>query len=372
MILEDYSSVFHRCVFTAGKALMEQGEMPDENGKLDSVALSRLAMTFMLNDFKTTKSQHEAKFGQYVLCFDTSSSEGWRRDLYPLYKMNRTNKVSESNVDWNLVFEEFKPFEDFLFTKTDIKCLRVPKAEADDIILVLAQIFGPLEPTLIKSPDKDFIQAQRHSDNIKQYSPLTKKWMDASTKAEDMEHWITEHVFLGDGSDGVPKVVDGVEFSEAFNQYIVDNGYEPLEPFEFYQKYTIEKCYELILAFDVFKLNRKGEPTPNKDIFKDVRFGPSTLKKSIDKFGSLQEFLKSHPLYEDHFRRNYALVMDLGIPEDIRKQIEESYANAETSCNIADVNIFMNEMGLTKSMNAADSLFSPNEKRELTADDFDW
>ena len=55
---------------------------------------------------------------------------------------------------------------------------------------------------MIVSGDKDFIQLQKY-DNVKQYSPITKKLVDGV----DPKVYIKEHVLKGDKSDGVPNVL---------------------------------------------------------------------------------------------------------------------------------------------------------------------
>ena len=51
---------------------------------------------------------------------------------------------------------------------------------------------------MIVSGDKDFIQLQKY-DNVKQYSPITKKLVDGV----DPKVYIKEHVLKVDKSDGV-------------------------------------------------------------------------------------------------------------------------------------------------------------------------
>ena len=54
------------------------------------------------------------------------------------------------------------------------KLVQVEKAEADDIIAILVGLLN--ERTLILSSDKDFVQL--HGFNVRQYSPMQKKFVE--------------------------------------------------------------------------------------------------------------------------------------------------------------------------------------------------
>ena len=56
--------------------------------------------------------------------------------------------------------------------------------------------------TLILSGDKDFIQLHKIK-NVKQYSPITKKYING----EDPKEYLYQHILKGDSSDGVPNVL---------------------------------------------------------------------------------------------------------------------------------------------------------------------
>ena len=58
------------------------------------------------------------------------------------------------------------------------------------------------EKTLIISSDKDFIQLQMN-DNVFQYSPATKKFLNDV----DPHEYLKEHILRGDKGDGIPNVL---------------------------------------------------------------------------------------------------------------------------------------------------------------------
>ena len=243
---------------------------------------------------------------------------------------------------------------------------------------------------LILSPDKDFIQSQR-SPNVKQYSTLTKKWIYPETKHSTMDEWIFEHVFTGDVSDNVPKVTDFTEFSENFIKHIQDYNFKnntkiPLTVKAF-KKLPRDVLQDIIDSYDIKNYNKKGEDI-GLDIYKNKRFGPSDVKKIItgeyfvkkqkdsineeikllraekkiitdktkrkeiqSKINDLKEhilnikpdaksvkervelFLNEHELYKEHYDRNFALVMEEGIPDYIRKNIIMEYKSCKTTYN---------------------------------------
>ena len=79
------------------------------------------------------------------------------------------------------------------------KVVHLEKAEADDIIAVLAKQWSKDEGVLILSGDKDFMQLQKY-DNVKQYSPVQKKFL----RTDNPQEFLFEHIVRGDTSDGIP------------------------------------------------------------------------------------------------------------------------------------------------------------------------
>lgn len=330
-----------------------------------------LTKHYILEELFQIKQEFGNKYGELLICLDKSADGYWRKDFYSGYKSGRKKGRDESNVDFPAVFKEIDELINQIRENLPWKVLEVSKAEADDIILVLARTFGKVEKVLIHSPDKDMIQAQRETDNVSQFSPLTKKWLIPENKHDHMEDWIMEHVCLGDDSDDVPKVVDHTEFSDNFVKYLKKNGIKTLTPYEFKNsELSPEEKTKLLTSFDIHKVNRKGESTGIKDVYKDIRFGPSTLKKEIKKHGSLDNWLDSHPLYRSHYDRNYILVMEEGIPEEITDKILTNYKEAKADYNNLEFEKYLTKNSLKSILMLLPSVFKIN--RELTADDFGW
>lgn len=155
----------------------------------------------ILNSLRMYRTKFKEEFGELVLCYD--SKHYWRREVFPQYKASRKKTRTESNKDWDAIFEVLNSIRDELKDIFPYKFLEVYGAEADDIIAVLC---GELEydngKTLILSGDKDFIQLQKYK-NVSQFSPITKKFVNG----EDPVQYLKEHILKGDASDGIPNIL---------------------------------------------------------------------------------------------------------------------------------------------------------------------
>lgn len=295
----------------------------------------------------------------------------WRKDVYSAYKASRKHSRDESDINFNEVFSEINKLIDQIRNNLPWKVVEVKRAEADDLMLVLAKEYSKDEQILIFSPDKDMIQAQQWNDNVHQYSSLTHSWVTPKEKNNNMKNWIHEHICLGDPGDEIPKVVAETEFSQNFIEYLKEKNIKELTPYEFKNSELSKKDkMELIMNFDIYKKNRKGESTGVKDIYKDVRFGPKNLEKMITKFGSLDKWLDSHPLYREHYKRNYKLIMAEGIPSNIWNEVIINFKKARTDYNMKAFEDYLNENHLKLILMELPNVFKMN--RALTAEDYGW
>ncbi len=155
----------------------------------------------ILNSLRMYRTKFKEQYGELILCYD--SKHYWRREIFPQYKASRKKIRTESDKDWEAIFEVLNQVRDELKEVFPYKFLEVYGAEADDIIGVLC---GELEfdngKTLILSGDKDFIQLQKYK-NVSQFSPITKKFVNG----EDPQRYLAEHILKGDASDGIPNVL---------------------------------------------------------------------------------------------------------------------------------------------------------------------
>lgn len=346
-----------------------------EDGKYVTSEFIGLTKYQILKELFDISRDFESKYGDMVICLDNKSPEGyWRRDFYKPYKSGRSKNREESDINFKEVFAELNALTDTIINHLPWKSVEVYRAEADDVILVLADeaIKGniPLKKNkvLIHSPDKDFIQSQFGNDIVTQYSALTNKWIVPETKSSDMDGWLLEHICLGDAADEVPKIVDHTEFSESFINYLKANSVEFITPKEFKESVPKELKIKLLSEYDVYCYNRAGE-RQEKDVYKKIRFGSTTLEKAIKKHGSLDGFLDSHPLYRPHYERNRILVLTEGIPDYIREGVIKEFANATDSYNHPEFEEYLKENNLSSMLLELPQSFSA-KRGEISEEDF--
>jgi len=367
MILIDFSSILHRMVHTS----VGNSNPAKVDGKYITEDFAGLMKYYIMNDLFGIQQEHGPTFGELVICLDKSDNGYWRNDVYSGYKSNRKKTKDESEVNFDEIFVHVNELLNQIKMNLPWKIVEIPRAEADDLMLVLAREYSKHEKVLIHSPDKDMIQAQRNTENVFQWSALTKKWLKAETKSADMNDWVLEHVCLGDASDGVPKVVDCTEFTDVFINYLASNRMDVKTPIEFREHpASTETKSNLIYDFQVYKTNRKGVETDLKDVYKQIRFGPAALKKKLKEHGTLDNWLDSHPMYRDHYNRNFTLVMEEGIPSDIWNESILQYKEASTEYNMKNFENYLVENKLNSIVMELPNYFKMD--RELTAADFDW
>lgn len=182
----------------------------DFNGiAIGNVVVQRLAADenlirhMILNSIRMYRQKFHREYGEVVIVADGAGN--WRKDVYPQYKASRKKSRDESSIDWTEMFRIINMIRDEIRDNFPYKVMHQYGCEADDVIAQIAletQEFGKHEPVMIVSADKDFIQLQKY-DNIKQFSPMTKKFV----KHSNPRLYMMEHIFRGDGGDGVPNVL---------------------------------------------------------------------------------------------------------------------------------------------------------------------
>ena len=180
MILIDYNAV------AIGNLVVQRLNV-DEN----------LIRHMILNSIRMYRQKFQNEYGEVVIVADGAGN--WRRDVFPQYKYKRRKNREESSIDWNEAFRIINMVRDEIRDHFPYKVMHEPNCEADDVIARLAletQEFGKHEPVMIISADHDFIQLHKY-DNIKQYSPMLKKFV----KDKNPRLYSMTHIFKGDGGD---------------------------------------------------------------------------------------------------------------------------------------------------------------------------
>ena len=150
----------------------------------------------VLNTLRIYRSKFYKEYGELILCCDDRHT--WRKDIFPNYKASRKKTRKDSGVDWQNLYDSLNQMKDELREWFPYKLIQVEKAEADDIIATLVGLIN--ERSLILSSDKDFVQL--HKFNVRQYSPMQKKFVEGDPK------WsLHEKIIRGDVGDGVPNLL---------------------------------------------------------------------------------------------------------------------------------------------------------------------
>jgi len=162
-----------------------------------------LVRHMILNSIRMYRNKFTKEYGELIIACDDKNY--WRKDIFPYYKAHRKEDRKASTHDWNKIFDCLNKIREELKDNFPYKIIQVERAEADDVIGVLAKRFGvylnnkDTEKVLILSGDKDFGQLQKYL-NVDQYSPVLKKWI----RIDDPHRFLREHIMKGDRGDGIP------------------------------------------------------------------------------------------------------------------------------------------------------------------------
>ena len=150
----------------------------------------------VLNSLRIYRTKFIEEYGELILCCDDRKT--WRKEVFPNYKASRKKSRRVSGIDWQNLYDCLNQLKEELLHWFPYKVIQIEKAEADDIIATLVGLIS--ERTLILSSDKDFVQLQGF--NVRQYSPMQKKYVDGNAK------WsLHEKIVKGDVGDGIPNIM---------------------------------------------------------------------------------------------------------------------------------------------------------------------
>lgn len=274
MILVDYSQVALATILTFQREL--RGNETEVKNLIRHVVLSTI---------KSYKKKYGQEFGKIVIC--TDGRKYWRKEVFEHYKASRKKAREASDLDWKLIFDTLTEMREDLRTHFPYKVVSVDRAEADDIIAVLTEwvqsnelvvegLMEEAQKVLILSSDKDFKQLQLapfSSGNVKQWSPMLKKYITASKK--EITDFTIEHIVKGDAGDGVPNILS---------------------------------------KDDVFVAGERQKPVSAKRL-------AEFYEKGIDACRNDEE--------RRNWQRNATLVAFDNIPKDVKEEIIEAYLNSK-------------------------------------------
>ncbi len=169
----------------------------------------------VINSLRSYKQKFGDEYGEMVIACDDKNY--WRKQIFPYYKANRKKNREESELNWTNIFEIFNKIKQEIKDNLPYPVIQVDTAEADDIIASLVKSTNDAHKIIILSGDKDFVQLQIH-DNVKQYDPVRKKWINH----DNPERYLIEHILKGDAGDGIPNVLSDDD------TFVADKRQKPL------------------------------------------------------------------------------------------------------------------------------------------------
>jgi len=191
----------------------------------------------VLNSLRFNRMKFKSEFGELIICADDRSY--WRKDVFPYYKASRRKARDESELDWGCIFSALNKIRDELKEVFPYKVIQIDGCEADDVIGAIIHKEGKYlnsgENFLILSGDKDYIQLLKYA-NVKQYSPILKKWIVHSNP----EEYLFEHIIRGDAGDGVPNVLS------PDNSFVMNIRQRPITQKRLLELHDIEKMSDEI------------------------------------------------------------------------------------------------------------------------------
>ena len=190
MILLDFSNIIVGSIMVSSRVPNEERFSED------------FIRHLVLNSIRSYRKKYHKKYGEMVICTDHLYS--WRKEVFPFYKahrkVQREKQAQKEGVDWGSLFEIIDKIKHELEEFFPYKDIKVPHAEGDDVIAVLAK--HAKEPSLIVSSDKDFNQLYKYKV-IRQFSPIKQKMMNGINP----DAYLKEHIIRGDKGDGIPNIL---------------------------------------------------------------------------------------------------------------------------------------------------------------------
>lgn len=369
MVLIDFSHMVFRMLHVS----INEAKPKKKDGKYITDDFKDI-MVFLIMQQLIYIKKTQNKYGELVICLDNSSKSYWRKEICPLYKGHRAKAREESDINFTEVFAVIENLINNLRLHFPFKIIDVQGAEADDIIIVLSKAHAnSKQRVLIFSEDKDFFQMLKY-DYIDFYRPVAKKMVTTADK--DMSKWLVEHVCLGDESDNVFRINDRIHFSENFINHLMTFGITDKDCQMKLDMYLLDNDTlreNIFSSFTLYKKNRKGESTGELDIYKNLSFAEATLWKTIEKFGSLDAWIDSHPYYRKNYEKNKILVLEEFVPEYISDKIHEAFNIPQKSYSQPDIEKFFKDHKLTKLIPEIPILLRDFSAKEITtASDFGW
>ncbi len=331
-VLVDFSNI-------AKAAIM--GAMYTE-GVSASMENVRIIRHLVFNSIGNINSRFHKEYGPMVIAVD--GRKCWRYEKFPAYKGNRKKDQKEDDhFDWEFIGRTVRLLAKEAAESTPYKVVQVDRAEADDVIGVLARKLatGTLdsgdpfsntkaEKVLIVGSDNDYFQLH-DNPNIEQFCWRSDKFIGPATddRTKSLEI-LTEKILRGETSDGIPSIrnpdnclVEGIK-----QRPVVASLVEPT--LKYLKESGIDTMVEFMRDMDEINLNKLADAEEKlykrhqKKLDKGEEGADEWLKAELDK-------LVPEVSYASNWLRNRTLIDFKMIPKDVETEIETVYNNAQVA-----------------------------------------
>lgn len=254
----------------------------------------KIGMAIHLTMSSVNQVQRMFGIDHVVFCLEGRS---WRKDVYPRYKAHRKvddASLTEAEVEENKMFwETYEVFTTFLREKTNTSVLRVPNAEADDIIARFIDLH-PNDEHFIISSDTDFVQLI--AENVHQYNgvagqlikldgyyndrgkPVKDKKTGEHKLLEDPEYLLFKKIIRGDATDNIFSAYPGVREKGSKNSVGIREAFEDRTKQGFnWNNFLLQKWVD----HDGIEHRVKDDYERNKMLI-DLKAQPIEIKETVD------------------------------------------------------------------------------------------
>ncbi len=266
----DFSNLCVRCLFSK--------DVINENNEIDWEVWEFRVMNSILSSLFYQKDLSDV-----IIAID--SIDSWRREFFTKYKSERKEKREKVEIDWHEFYQKMEDLSKEIADYLPFKVLSIDKAEADDIIAVLA-LNLPGEKTII-STDNDFIQLLK--EDIYLYNPMKQKFISHPNPS----HYLKEQILMGQNKHSIPNVKTPLSWPSS---YLRKPGLGP------------KTCEKILIQ------------SLNNFLEEDISY----RKSYKDEEGNTQVF-KEKVSPKERYQQNKKLMDLTEIPEYIKEKIIDSY-----------------------------------------------
>ena len=223
--------------------------------------------------------------------------------------------MTEREVEENKMFwETYEAFTTYLREKTNVSVLRVPNAEADDIIARFIDLH-PTDEHYIISSDSDFVQLI--SENVHQYNgvagqlikldgyyndrgkPVKDKKTGEHKLLEDPEYLLFKKIIRGDATDNIFSAYPGVREKGSKNSVGIKEAFEDRKKQGFnWNNFLLQRWTD----HDDVEHRVRDDYERNKTLI-DLRAQPDDIKATVDSVIRENVRVTSTPSVGIHFMR---------------------------------------------------------------------